>query len=116
MTQPQRDRLAAAQAGLLRALLTDGPTPPGFDPERLKVEADALLSKRRRVVAMLEPEPCAELGDRFAALFDEYARTHPRTVGSKARADARAFVEWARERGHSAGPERRRWFRATKRR
>jgi hypothetical protein len=107
MTQPQRDRVAAAQAALLRAVLADGPAPAGFDPGRLRVEAEALRAKRRRVVAMLQPEPCAALGETFATLFDDYARTHPRAVGTSAREDARAFVTWARERGHL----RRRWWR-----
>jgi hypothetical protein len=114
MTQPQRDRLAEAQAELLRALLADGPAPAGFDPDRLRVEVDALLAKRRRLVAMLEPEACDEIGDDFVSLFTEYARTHPRTVGTRARGDAREFVEWARQRGRLAKP--RRWGRrATKR-
>lgn len=119
MTEPQREQLAIAQAELLRALLADGPVPPGFDPERLRVEAEALLSKRRRVVAMLEPEACADLGDRFVRLFNEYGRAHPRQVGTRARADAAAFVEWSRQQGHLDRP---RWWqqviknRATKRR
>jgi hypothetical protein len=107
MTQPQRDRLAEAQAELLRAVLADGPTPAGFDPERLRVEANALRAKRRRVTTMLEPEACAELGDRFGPLFDEYARAHPRTIGSRARQDARAFVEWLWDRGHLDRPRRK---------
>ncbi|CAM4019600.1 hypothetical protein KIPE111705_36570 [Kibdelosporangium persicum] len=100
MTQPQRDRLARQQAELLRALLTDGPAPKGFDPGRLEVEAKALRAKRRRVVAMIEPDVCADLADRFVPLFTEYAKAYPRIEGSRARDDARAFVEWLRERGH----------------
>nr|WP_042180878.1 hypothetical protein [Kibdelosporangium sp. MJ126-NF4]CEL14648.1 Uncharacterized protein conserved in bacteria, NMA0228-like [Kibdelosporangium sp. MJ126-NF4]CTQ96723.1 Uncharacterized protein conserved in bacteria, NMA0228-like [Kibdelosporangium sp. MJ126-NF4] len=100
MTQPQRDQLAEQQARLLRALLADGPPPPGFDPQRLRVEATALRSKRRRVVAMIQPDVCADLEDRFVPLFTEYAKAHPRTVGSRAREDAAAFVEWLREHGH----------------
>ncbi|MBP2330855.1 hypothetical protein JOF56_011240 [Kibdelosporangium banguiense] len=107
MTGPQRDRLAEAQAELLRALLADGAPPAGFDPERLRVEANALRSKRRRVVAMIEPDACAELEDRFVPLFDEYARTHPKPTSTRAREDARAFVTWLREQGHSAKP---RWW------
>jgi hypothetical protein len=116
MTQPQRDRLAEAQGELLRALLADGPVPTGFDSERLRVEADALLAKRRRVVAMLQPDACAELDDRFIPLFNEYARAHPRATGSRAREDGQAFVEWLREHGHLARERRWKWMRATKRR
>jgi hypothetical protein len=109
MTEPQRERLAAAQGELLRALLADGPVPSGFDPERLRVEANALLSKRRRVVAMLETEACSELEDRFVPLFNEYAHAHPREIGTRARQDAQAFVEWLWEQGHLARPRTRRW-------
>ena len=38
MTRPQRERLAAAQAELLRALLADGAVPEGFDADRVRVE------------------------------------------------------------------------------
>lgn len=107
MTQPQRDRLAAAQAEFLRAVLADGPAPAGFAPERLRVEAEALRAKRRRLVAHLEPEACARLGDQLAEVFDEYARAHPRAEGVRAREDARRFVKWARNRGHL---RRRRWW------
>ncbi|RSM77004.1 hypothetical protein DMH04_35765 [Kibdelosporangium aridum] len=100
MTQPQRDRLAEQQAQLLHALLADGPPPPGFDPERLEVEAKALRSKRRQIVAMIEPDVCADLEDRFVPLFTEYAKAHPRKDGSRMRDDARAFVEWLRAQGH----------------
>ncbi|WP_261377322.1 hypothetical protein, partial [Amycolatopsis bartoniae] len=100
MTQPQRDRLAAAQAALLHTLLADAPPPPGFDVDRLRVEAEALRAKRRRVVAKLAAEECRRLGERFPALFDEYARAHPRADGTRAREDARAFVQWARRHGH----------------
>jgi hypothetical protein len=110
MTQPQRDRLAEAQAELLRAVLAAGPPPAGFDPDRLRVEANALRSKRRRITAMLEPEACADVGDGFVRLFDEYASAHPRTIGTRARQDARAFVEWLWENGHLARP-RTRWWR-----
>lgn len=98
MTDP-RERLAAAQAELLRALLADGPVPPGFDAERIAVERRALLAKRRGVTAMLGPEVANELGDRFRPLFDAYATTHPRMVGTRAREDAANFAEWAREHG-----------------
>jgi hypothetical protein len=111
MTQPQRNRLAEAQGELLRALLADGPVPAGFAPDRLRVEADVLRSKRRRVVAMVEPEACAELDDRFVALFDEYARSHPRATGSRARDDARDFVVWLRQHRHLARPGRFNWAR-----
>ncbi|WP_199443909.1 hypothetical protein [Umezawaea beigongshangensis] len=106
----QRERLAAAQAGLLRALLAGGDVPEGFDPQRIAVEARALLAKRRGIVAMLRPDVADELGERFRPLFDAYATAHPREAGSRARQDAAAFAEWAEERGELT-PPRRRWWR-----
>ncbi|GAA5172069.1 hypothetical protein [Amycolatopsis dongchuanensis] len=100
MTEPQREQLAAAQAALLRTLLAGAPPPPGFDPVRLDVEAAALREKRGRVVAKLAFRECRLLGERFPALFAEYARAHPRQEGVRAREDARAFVAWARREGH----------------
>lgn len=111
MTQPQRDRLAAAQAELLRALLADGAVPEGFDAERVRIEKRALLGKRRGIVAMLQPEVAAELGDRFRPLFDAYAAGHPKEVGTRFREDAARFAEWAVARGELAPPKRRRWWR-----
>ncbi|MBC6449482.1 hypothetical protein [Actinokineospora xionganensis] len=107
-----RERLAAEQAALLRALLAGGQPPAGFDEIALQVEADALLAKRRRVVAQLAPEVADKLEERYRPLFDEYARAHPRTVGSRAREDAAAFREWLIAGGHVAEPQRR-WWRRT---
>lgn len=117
MTGPQRERLGAAQAELLRALLADGAVPEGFDAERVRVERRALLNKRRGIVAMLRPDVAAELGDRFRALFDAYATGHPREDGTRFREDAARFAEWAVARGELSPPTRpkksRWWRRAT---
>jgi hypothetical protein len=107
MTEPQRERLAARQAELLRALLAGGQPPPGFDPQRLRVEADALLAKRKRVVAALRPDVADALGARFGPLFTAYARARPRRDGIRGRADAAAFAAWLTERGELK-PARRR--------
>jgi hypothetical protein len=104
-----RDRLAADQAALLAAVLTDGPVPSGFDERVVRVEAAALLAKRRRIVAQLAPDVAGDLGERFAPLFDEYARTRPRTVGSRARDDAADFTTWLVARGEWAAPQGRWW-------
>ncbi|GLZ32386.1 hypothetical protein Lesp02_45740 [Lentzea sp. NBRC 105346] len=111
-----RDRLAAAQAELLRALLADGPIPSGFDEKRIVAERRALLAKRRGVVAMLGPEVAGDLGDRFRPLFDEYAVAHPRAAGSRMREDAAAFAQWARDRGELTPlqPQRKHWWRRTR--
>ena len=100
-----RERLAAAQAELLRALLAGADPPAGFDPERLAVEADALRAKRRRIVAHLRPDVPAALGDRFGSLFDAYAAANPRTDGTRARSDADEFTKWLAAQGEL----KRRW-------
>ena len=104
-----RERLAAQQAGLLNALLGNGPVPPGFDEQRLDVERRALLSKRRGIVRMLGPDVADELGDRFRQLFDAYAVEHPRRAGSRAREDAAAFAEWCRRSGELSAKRKVRW-------
>ncbi|MEU4743979.1 hypothetical protein AB0G02_26420 [Actinosynnema sp. NPDC023658] len=114
MTQPQRDRVGAAQAELLRALLAGGSPPAGFDEQRLRVERRALLNKRRGIVEMLRPEVAVELGERFRPLFDAYASAHPKEVGTRFREDAARFVEWAVERGElrrKEPPKKSRWWR-----
>lgn len=110
---PSDTELAAAQADLLRALLTDGEVPEGFHPKRLRVEANALLNKRRGVAALLRPDIVDALGDRFRPLFDTCARAHPRASGSPARDDTAAFAERAAVSGElpTPTPPRRRWWR-----
>ena len=51
-----RRRLDRGQTQLLAALLGGAPPPAGFDPARLRVQADALLAKRRDRVARLLPD------------------------------------------------------------
>lgn len=104
-----RERLAAQQAELLNALLSNGPVPAGFDEPRLNVERRALLSKRRGIVRMLSPAVADELGDRFRPLFDAYAVEHPRRAGSRAREDAASFAEWCRASGELSAKRKARW-------
>lgn len=87
-----RERLADAQAALVRALLAGGSPPPGFDPERIARQAAALRAKRRRVIARLRPDLETALGAEFAPRFDAWAREHPPLVGTCPGADADAFA------------------------
>ncbi|RLK61644.1 hypothetical protein [Actinokineospora cianjurensis] len=105
-----REDVAAAQGALLRAVLAGADVPPGFDAEVVRVEAAALLGKRRRIVRDIDPETAGALGERFAELFADYARGNPRRSGSRFREDAAAFAEWAVEHGHLPRA-RRRWWR-----
>jgi hypothetical protein len=67
--------------------LVAGGDPAGFDAERIQVQADALVAKRRELVARLRPDLAAEPG--FRAAFAAWARTRP---PAGARADATAFA------------------------
>jgi hypothetical protein len=90
-----RHRLAGAQTQLLAALLGGAPPPAGFDPARLRVQADALLAKRRDLVARLRPDLTETLAGDFRDRFNAYARAHPNPADG-ARADAAAFARSVR--------------------
>lgn len=111
MTEPARDRLAARQAELMRALLADGPVPPGFEPEWMRVQMQALRAKRLRMVVVHRPDLPTALGSRLRPLFDAYAQAHPRQTGTGARRDAEAFVGWLVRCGELARPRRWPWAR-----
>lgn len=106
MTSP-RERLAGQQAELLKALLAGGDAPAGFDADRLRIEANVLRNKQSRLAAYLRPDLAEALGDRFAALFREYATSHPKTDAIRARAYADAFGAWLVERGEVPKPRGR---------
>ncbi|HEY0637541.1 MAG TPA: hypothetical protein VGD67_07825 [Pseudonocardiaceae bacterium] len=104
-----RERLRVAQAELARALLAGGAAPAGFDERRVRVEARALLNKRRRITELLRPDLVEALGDRYRAVYDGWAVTHPRPVGLGFRGDADRFGEWLVAEGLMPRPRRRRW-------
>lgn len=86
-----RRRLAHAQHALLSALVADAPPPPGFDPQRLRAQQQALLGKRADVVAKVAPELPEILGADFRRLFLAHARGRPMSDGY--RQDALDFAE-----------------------
>ncbi|GAA4527133.1 hypothetical protein [Amycolatopsis samaneae] len=102
-----RERLAARQAELLRALLTGGGAPEGFDGARLRIESDVLLRKRSRLVAYLRPDIAETLGPKFHPLFLAYAAEHPKSTGTRARGYADEFGAWLIARGDLPRPKRR---------
>jgi hypothetical protein len=94
-----RERLAAQQAALVRALVDGGPPPVGFDPARLRATAAALARKRAREVARAWPALAADLGDDFGARFLADAAHRPPPAAGGALADGLAFARAvARER------------------
>jgi hypothetical protein len=89
-----RGQLAEQQAALVRSLVGDGATLPGFDIERLQATSAALLSKRRQEVAHTWPALTAALAERFPPLFVEYAGLTPMPKTGGPRADGRAFARF----------------------
>jgi hypothetical protein len=87
-----RERLAAEQATLVRALVGGGPVPDGFDRDRVRATAAALARKRAREVARAWPALAAELGDDFTAWFLADAARWPPPAKGGALADGLAFA------------------------
>ncbi|SNS26890.1 hypothetical protein [Rhodococcoides kyotonense] len=96
--------LARRQEELVRALVAGGPVPAGFDEHAVEVATSALLRKRTAAVARRLPVESTLLGDRFGALFAEWASSHPRDGESD---DARRFVEHLYDTAELTRP--RRW-------
>ncbi|CAM2906644.1 hypothetical protein [Skermania piniformis] len=84
--------LAQEQAALVRALVADGPVPPGFDAADLAVTARALLHKRADEVAQRYPMLVAALGADYLPTFTAWAAGRPKTSTA---ADGRAFAAHA---------------------
>jgi molybdopterin biosynthesis enzyme len=95
-----RERLARAQEELARALGTGAPVPAGFDAGRVRAAAEALLSKRRRLVQRAWPGLARALGEDFSPRFDTWARDNPLVgVEPLPLADGRRFAESLRASG-----------------
>jgi hypothetical protein len=87
--------LAARQLDLVSALVAGAAPPAGVDPERVHVQAQALLRKRARSVARHQPDVAASLGDGFWPAFEQYgAQSAPPTSSA---ADATAFARYIRK-------------------
>lgn len=92
-----RERLMEQQTALLAALVAGGPTPPGFDPERVRVQARALAGKRRDSALRAVPELATSLGERWPREFFEWALVHPKPAEGGTRADVHAFATHLRQ-------------------
>jgi hypothetical protein len=88
-----RERLAAAQAALVRALAQGAAIPPGFDEARVQETASSLLAKRRRWVERSWPRLAATLGGTFRPRFETWARENPMELEASPLADGRRFAE-----------------------
>ena len=86
-----RERLAAEQAALVRALV-GGPVPGGFDPGRVAATSAALARKRAREVARAWPVLADGLGEGFTGRFLADAARRPPPARGGALADGLAFA------------------------
>ena len=102
----ERDRLAAGQAALVRALAGGGPVPGGFDRGRVRAASTALARKRAREVARAWPTLAAELGEDFTGEFLAYAAGRPPPARGGALADGLAFADALAGRGRLPGNAR----------
>jgi hypothetical protein len=89
------DELAARQLSLVKALVAGGTPPAGVDPERVRIQALALVRKRSRSVARRRPELAASLGGDFWPAFRRYAAADP-TPPANTSSDARRFARHVR--------------------
>ena len=95
MSDDPRTRLAAEQAALAASLARRSPAPAGFNADHVATAAASLLAKRRRGVEKTWPGRAASLGDRFHAVFAEYASAYPLPADGP-HADGRQFARYLR--------------------
>ena len=101
-----RERLAAEQAALVRALVAGGPVPGGFDPDRVRATSTALAHKRACEIARAWPVLAAELGEDFGGRFLAFAAGRPPPVRGGALADGLAFARALARQGRLPGDAR----------
>jgi hypothetical protein len=88
--------LAARQLSLVAALVAGGAPPAGVDPERVRIQAQALVRKRSRSVARHRPELAASLGADFWPTFQRYAAADP-TPPASTSSDVKRFARYLRK-------------------
>jgi hypothetical protein len=97
--------LAARQLSLVQALVAGGAPPAGVDPDRVRIQAQALVRKRSRSVARHRPELAASLGADFWPAFQRYAAANP-TPPANTPSDTKRFARYMRKsrRSHLIRP------------
>jgi hypothetical protein len=94
-----RERMAARQAELVRALVAKGPIPAGFDQDRVKTLARTLVNKRRQALARLWPTLVRIFGDAYVERFTNYAQAHPIPASGNVFEDGREFLRCLETQG-----------------
>lgn len=87
-----RRAYAERQAQLLRALVAGEGFPEGFAADKAAEASRSLRRKRGRIVAKAWPALVLELGERFDARFDAFARVAAAPASGGGVADGLAFV------------------------
>jgi hypothetical protein len=96
---PARDRLAAEQAALVRALVAGAPAPDGFDAGRVQATAAALRAKRAGEVAKAWPALATSFGPSgWRQAFGAWAEGRPPPGAGGALADGLEFATWLGDR------------------
>ena len=88
--------LAARQLSLVAALVAGGAPPAGVDPERVRIQAQALVRKRSRSVARHRPDLAARLGGDFLPAFQRYAAANPAPPANTS-SDTKRFARYLRK-------------------
>jgi hypothetical protein len=91
-TSEARQRLAAVQETLVRALVGQGSPPEGFATARLELASRSLVNKRLRETARAWPALGRCLGEQYTERFRAFARSTPPPAEGGPLADGRAFV------------------------
>ena len=99
MSVAARTQLAAQQAAVVTALVSNGIVPDGFDAQRLHVAAESLLRKRCRAAAQAWPSLARDLGSGFRERFANFAATTPLPSLGGPLADGREFADWLGKQG-----------------
>jgi len=97
-----RAELQRRQAELLAALVCGGEPPAGFDPDRLRATASALLRKRAGEVAAQWPALAASYGPQWMTAFGAWASGRP--PGGALR-DGWDFARWTAGNGTAGNGE-----------
>jgi hypothetical protein len=101
-----REGLAARQAALVAALVAGAEVPTRLDADRVRIQAAALLRKRGRSVAHVQPELTWALGESFWTVFTAYAAGRPRQCCSAH--DAADFARYLLSTGRAGDRQVRR--------
>jgi hypothetical protein len=94
MSVDARTRLATMQAELVAALGGHAAPPPGFDADRVRATAAALVTKRRRAVARTWTGLAEALGERWVERFAAFAAISPAPHTGGPLADGRTLLRW----------------------